>query len=101
MNLGKLGVLHAVLVLIQRVAVDSVRGWQSNFVPHAVAAGVAHKRLADNRRACRRMSLSKEQLHHERCSPIDRVTHRFFMIPREVAMLSYQIRSQGKISNDD
>lgn len=44
-----------------------------------------------------KMSLSKERLHYERSSPIDQAMFRFFMIQREISMLSYQIQNQGTI----
>ncbi|KAI5062450.1 hypothetical protein GOP47_0022989 [Adiantum capillus-veneris] len=47
------------------------------------------------------MSLSKEKLQYERSSAIDQAIYRFFMIQREISMMSYQIRNQGKISKDD
>ena len=42
-----------------------------------------------------KMSRSKEILQYERASCIDQVTYRFFMLQREVSMMSYQIRKQG------
>ena len=44
-----------------------------------------------------RMSKSKESFHIQNASPLDRVVFRFFMIPKEVQMLSYQMRNQGSI----
>lgn len=46
-----------------------------------------------------KMSLSKERLHFERSSPVDQVIYRFFMIQREISMMSYQIRSEGNIDS--
>ena len=46
-----------------------------------------------------KMSKSKENFHIQISSPLDRVVFRFFMIPKEVQMLSYQMRNQGNIQS--
>ena len=42
-----------------------------------------------------KMSKSKEGLHMQNASTLDRVIYRFFMIPKEVQMLLHQMRTQG------
>lgn len=48
-----------------------------------------------------KMSVSKENFHIQNSSPLDHVVFRFFMISKEVQMLSYQMRRQGHNSSDD
>ncbi|MCO5559589.1 hypothetical protein L7F22_013190 [Adiantum nelumboides] len=47
------------------------------------------------------MSLSKERLLFERAPLLHRVIYRFFMIPKEVQMLSYKTRTADQIHDDD
>ncbi|MCO5560080.1 hypothetical protein L7F22_013686 [Adiantum nelumboides] len=47
------------------------------------------------------MSVSKEKYHLERAAMLDQTIFRFFMIPKEVQMLSYKKRIEGRIPNDD
>ena len=42
-------------------------------------------------------SKSKESFHVKHASMLDRAVFRFFMIPKEVQMLSYQMRNKGSI----
>ena len=46
-----------------------------------------------------KMSKSKESFHMQSSSTLDRVVFRFFMIPKEVQMLSYQMRDQGSMNS--
>lgn len=46
-----------------------------------------------------KMSKSKESFHMQSSSPLDQVVFRFFMIPKEVQMLSYQMRDQGSMTS--
>ena len=48
-----------------------------------------------------KMSKSKEAFQLERASLLDRVIYRFFMIPKEVQMVAYHMRSHGMSSADD
>ncbi|MCO5579681.1 hypothetical protein L7F22_033539 [Adiantum nelumboides] len=48
-----------------------------------------------------RMSKSKEAVQLQRASPLERVTYRFFMIPKEVQMIYYNMRSKGLRSSAD
>ncbi|MCO5568072.1 hypothetical protein L7F22_021767 [Adiantum nelumboides] len=47
------------------------------------------------------MSLSKERLLFERAPLLHRVIYRFFMIPKEVQMLSYKTRTADQIHDDN
>ncbi|MCO5564813.1 hypothetical protein L7F22_018481 [Adiantum nelumboides] len=47
------------------------------------------------------MSVSKEKYHLERAAMLDQTIFRFFMIPKEVQMLSYKKCIEGRIPNDD
>lgn len=51
-----------------------------------------------NDRYVAQMSSSKERFHMERASLLDCTIFRFFMIPHEINILSYQMRNQGIIS---
>lgn len=42
-----------------------------------------------------RMSTSKEHFHFHRASELDKSIYRFFMIPKEIEMMSFQLRVQG------
>ena len=43
-----------------------------------------------------RMSSLKEHFHFQQASKVDKIIFRFFMIPKEIEMMSFQLRLQGK-----
>ncbi|MCO5554036.1 hypothetical protein L7F22_007562 [Adiantum nelumboides] len=48
-----------------------------------------------------RSSVSKEAFHINMASSEEQVTYRFFMIPKEIQMLAYNLRIKGRLGSDD
>ena len=69
--------------------------------PEVIACCMADLFDVGTSRHVAKMSKSKEVFQLERASLLDRVIYRFFMIPKEVQMVAYQMRSQGMSSVDD
>lgn len=66
--------------------------------PHVIECCMEDLFDVGSSRHVAKMSTSKETLHKERASPLDQIIYRFFMIQKEISMMSYQIRNQGTMN---
>ncbi|MCO5601128.1 hypothetical protein L7F22_055247 [Adiantum nelumboides] len=69
--------------------------------PHVIQCCIDDLFDVGSSRHVAQMSMSKERIHMMKASILDRTIFIFFMIPKEIAMLSYQVRIQDRVTKDD